>query len=265
MSIKKSLLEQNLLYRLAKIFYSVLPLFITAIIFLKMNINIHNISVNYLIYVAIGIILYFLIVLVVWKIFLYLVFGGLEDDTVSKSVEAPPQSTNSTSSTIPVTSSSTQMQLIPIFIIILILIGTFWLFQRGDIKLPNINFDFFEQDNTTDHQYGVSCTTSEGKTGLYGTNGNCLTCSDGTAVTNPINDNCSNGIAGIYCCSTTNGDNNNGGTTGCISTGCGSMWYCVGSYYLDGVEIHVGGLCYPNGSRPGDIYSGWSGTCRQCP
>lgn len=48
----------------------------------------------------------------------------------------------------------------------------------------------------------------------------------------------------------------------CISTGCGNLWRCDGSYYLDGQQLSVH-ACLPR--KAGEIYSGWTGTCRQCP
>jgi len=57
----------------------------------------------------------------------------------------------------------------------------------------------------TNKNYGSSCTGSDGRTGLYGTNGDCYTCPvDETVVTNPINNNCGNGVAGVYCCASSN-------------------------------------------------------------
>jgi len=126
------------------------------------------------------------------------------------------------------------------------------------IPVPRINLN----PEPSVHTYGAACTTSDGKTGLYDTNGDCYTCSVGTAVTNPINNNCSNGIAGVYCCGTANGNNGGNGGSKCIPTGCGSLWRCSGSYYLGGQQIRVNG-CFP--VRMGDVYPDWTGTCRQCP
>ena len=43
MSIKKSFLEQNLFYRVAKVFFLILPLLVAVVIFLKGYINIRDI------------------------------------------------------------------------------------------------------------------------------------------------------------------------------------------------------------------------------
>ncbi len=263
MSIKKSSLEQKWYYRVARVFFLILPLLAAGVLFLKGYISIPDISQKdildtlqknsvYIAYVVIGLISYFLILNLIWKLFLYIVFGGLEDDT---------KSVNSANQSVPVKQKPEPIaQLVPI-IILLGLIAVYALSQTGYIKLPRINFN----PEQSSHTYGTSCTNSDGKTGLYGTSGDCLSCSDGTAVTNPINNNCSNGIAGVYCCGAAS--ENNGGNEGskCIPTGCGSLWRCSGSYYISGVRISVNAACFPSGYRPSDIYSGWSGTCRQCP
>jgi len=256
MPIKKSYLEQKWCYRVAKVFFLILPLLVAAIVFLNGKINIFDISqknilgilqknIVYIIYIAIGLVLYFLILKAIWRIFLYIAFGGLEDDTRKKGSEAT-QSVN----------PATQL-VVPIIILVAVF-AIAVLSQTGYIKLPRINLN----SGQSSHTYGASCTSSGGKTGLYGTNGDCYTCSGGTAVTNPINNNCSNGIAGVYCCGTAGGNNGGNGGSKCISTGCGSSWYCSGSYYLGGQQIRVNG-CFP--VRMGDVYPGWSGTCRQCP
>ena len=60
-----------------------------------------------------------------------------------------------------------------------------------------------------------------------------------------------------------NNDNNRDRTT-CISTGCGNLWRCNGTYYSEERKIPVD-ACFTLGNRPDKIYSSWSGTCRQCP
>jgi hypothetical protein len=251
MPIKKSTLEKKWYFRVAKVFLLIIP-FLLAISLLIRKINIFSIpqkdipsalqnNITYIVYVIAGLILYFLVLRLVWKIILYIAFGGLEDDTkkmdngsAQPSVERKPN----------------QAQIIPI-VLIIVIIMIFAFAQAGYIKLPKIN-------TITDHTYGTSCTNSKGETGLYGTNGNCYTCSgNGVAATSPTNNNCSNGISGIYCCTTGKGND------GCIATGCGSMWYCSGSYYIGNQEINIPGLCFP--VHPNTIYSGWTGVCRQCP
>ncbi len=254
MPIKKSTLEKKWYYRVIKVFLLIAP-FLLAIFLLIKKTDIFNIShkdilgvlqnnITYIVYVVIGLVLYFLVLGLAWKIILYIAFGGLEDDRIKRDnggeLVKPKQ-------------NQVIQSIIPL-IIILAIIAIFALSQAGYIKLPKINLD----NTTKNHTYGTSCTNSDGKTGLYGTNGICYTCSgNGVAVTSPTNNNCSSGTSGVYCCSTGNNYN------GCISTGCGSMWYCSGSYYIGNQEITVPGLCFP--VHPDKIYSSWTGVCRQCP
>jgi len=253
MPIKKSELEQKWYYRVARVFFLILPPLAAVVVFLTGKIDISAISQKTILdilqkntvsiaYIAGGLVLYFLTLTAIWRIFLYIAFGGLEDDTVKKANEVA-QPVNQAAQTVA-----------PLVILLIVFVIAF-LFQMGYIKLPRMNLN---PEPVIIHTYGAPCTTSEGKTGLYGTNGNCYTCSDGTAATNPINNNCSNGIAGVYCCGT-----GNNGDDGCIATGCGSMWYCSGSYYIGGQEITVPGLCFP--THPNNVYPSWIGVCRQCP
>jgi hypothetical protein len=59
-------------------------------------------------------------------------------------------------------------------------------------------------------------------------------------------------------------ENNNKDGTVCIPTGCGNLWRCNGTYYLEEKQKRVD-ACFTLGNRPDKIYSSWSGTCRQCP
>lgn len=274
MSIKKSFLEQKLFYRVTKVIYLVFPLLAAVVLFLKGYIKIPELfqknildipQKNLLdllqkngvsiVYAVIGLVLYYLILGGIWRLFLYIAFGGLEDDTKNKDNEQPASARPE---------QLQAMQLIPLIIILGVII-IYLLSAKGYIKLPKVDLNFgqptpiVKQPTPISHPFGTSCTDSKGKTGLYGTNGTCYTCSGSTAVTNPVSNNCSNGIAGVYCCDDGNRNSK------CIPTGCGSWWYCSGSYYLSGVQIRVTGGCFPSGLRPSEIYSGWSGTCRQCP
>ncbi len=262
MPIKKSSLEKKWYYRVAKVFFTILPLFVVVAALFKGYIKIGSITAkniavilqkntDYIVYAVVGLVLYYLILKIVWRTFIYLVFGGIEDDTFKK-VSSEVQPANPAS------------QVIPIIIIILVF-AVFALSQNGYIKLPQIDPYFGKTNPVKIHTYGTSCTTSDGKTGLYGTNGNCYSCSSGSAATNPLSNNCSNGTAGVYCCSTSGGNNGEKKTEKCIPTGCGTLWRCSGNYYVGDKQISVNGLCFPSGMRPAEIYSGWSGTCRQCP
>jgi len=254
MSIKKSSLERKWYYRVVKVFFLILPLLVALFLFLSGKVNIPEISqknisdvlqknIVYIIYIIVGVPLYYLILRGIWKGFLYIIFGGLEDD-IKKEGGGAVQSVSS------VAQKPKTAEIIPIIILVCILTIAV-LFQMGYIKLPKINIG-------EDHQYGASCTGKDGKNGLYGTDVKCYTCSDnGKAVTNPTG-NCSDGIAGVYCC--TPGEDKD---DRCIPTGCSPGWYCSGSYYIGGQQINVPGLCFP--THPRNIYPDWVGTCRQCP
>ncbi len=49
----------------------------------------------------------------------------------------------------------------------------------------------------------------------------------------------------------------------CVPTGCGTSWYCAGTYYDNGIQKSVRG-CYSDRTRATSLPS-WSGTCRKCP
>ena len=250
MPIKKSILEKKWYYRVAKILFLLIPIMVVIFLFLNNQIDVSNLPNLFkgnvsdilksdIVYLIGGIILYFIVICAIWRIFLYIIFGGLDNDTrkiggnVMQPVNPAPQ--------------STPAKIIGPIIVVIFCVAVF--------AIASSQTNPFQA-----HTYGVACKTSAGKTGLYGTNGQCYTCSGtGTAVTNPVN-NCSDGIAGVYCCNNAKKDGEN--TPGCISTGCGSAWYCSGSYYLGGQQIRVNG-CLPVQAR--DIYPSWSGTCRQCP
>jgi len=95
MPIKRSLLEKKWYYRVAKVFFQVLPLPTVVIVFLKSGITIPEISqkniptilqanINNIVYAVIGLVVYYLILKMIWGSFLYIAFGGLEDDTMKK-------------------------------------------------------------------------------------------------------------------------------------------------------------------------------------
>lgn len=146
MPIKKSYLEQKWYYRVAKVFFLLLPLLIALIVFLNGGINICYISQKNIldilqkniVYVAIGLVLYYLILIGIWRCFLYIAFGGLEDDAKNKDGNQPA----------PIRSKQTKIiQLIPV-IIILGVVAVYLLSKMGYITLPNLNKSrFFENLN----------------------------------------------------------------------------------------------------------------------
>jgi|GEM_PF-1481267 hypothetical protein len=261
MPIKQSTLEKKWYYRIAKVFFLVLPLIYIAIIFLNnraviLSVRQDNISemlqrnIYKIVFTVMGVIAYYLLLKLIWKILLYILFGGMENDTNVKSGNAA-QAGNINAAFSPKGLKFNEAGPLAILVIIFIII---FLAQLGYIKFPKINADFIKQD----HSYGASCTAG-GKTGVYGTDKRCYTCSSGAISTRKLNKNCSSGAAGTYCCFSGSDDADNG----CVKTGCDHLWYCSGSYYIGGQEIIVPGLCYPTEAR--NIYPSWSGTCRKCP
>ena len=271
MPIKKSVLEKKWYYRISKVFFLIAPLLVGAYLFFEKKFNPF--------YIGGGLIAYYFLLVTVWRIFLYIVFGGLENDIPGKAnTVAPAGATTGVQST-------DKNSIGPIIFTIFLFICIFAvLFATGVIKLPenllknipgfkNIPSPVKTTENTsnstkTTHQYGAVCY-SENKKGLYGKDGNCYTCSSGTATTNPIG-NCSNGISGIYCCGISSKPNTNTNNTNgrCVPTGCGNFWRCTGYLYdyTTGQRMDIDS-CFP--APVGKLYEGtvweWNGTCRQCP
>lgn len=254
MSIKRSLLESKWYYRVAKvIFLWVPPILVAFILFSMFYSGFSSNTVLDFVYMAIGLAVYYLLLKGIWRGFLYVVFGGLEDDTKKKN-PAIQVVQSAGSATQPVQAPN---QAGPIFgAIFFIIIIIFIAIYSSNNYFPGNSI--FSDSNT----YGTACT-SDGKKGLYGTNGNCLTCpGGGIAATSPVN-NCSDGIAGVYCCTSGGSKGVNGGdggSKGCF-TGCAGQYYCNGYYYFGLERVTING-CVP--FYPRDVYSDWAGTCRRC-
>lgn len=249
MSIKKSFLEQKLYYRILKVFFWALPLIIGLVFYFQDGVIFLGVLTENIIFVIIGYIAYILIIKGIWRLVLYIGFGGLEDDT-KKKIETVVQPVGITQSV------QTSNQTGPIVGVILFIIIVFIIvfFMNGSGTNPFNSFG----GNT----YGSACTNSKGVKGLYGTNGNCITCSSGSSeATNPIG-NCSAGVSGVYCCSSGTSGGGGSKSSGCIPTGCGNGWYCSGHYYLNNSLKNVSG-CFT--SNPTSGFSSWVGICRQCP
>lgn len=99
MSIKMSSLEKRWQYRVGSVIIPLLPFFVLAFL-IKGQIDIYGISqetITYLLqkygfYALIGVALYFGLLVAIWRIGIYIIFGGLEIDTkkpVITSVQAP--------------------------------------------------------------------------------------------------------------------------------------------------------------------------------
>ena len=177
MPIKKSSLEQKWYYRAAKVFLVVAPLLIALILlFLGRGINICGVAqkdLAYFIYILAGWVFYLLILKAVWRLFLYVVFGGLEEDAKNQDVREMAQNAS------PVRDKFNVLILLVIGVGVIIAV------------LYGLN----------NHKYGAACAGGDGKTGIYGTNGHCYTCPAGTAAsTSSIENKCSGATAGVYCC-----------------------------------------------------------------
>lgn len=208
MPIKKSFLEQKWYYRVAKVLFVWVPLLlvvaaIVLLIFVYMGgLPSESISyavqgdASYIIWAAIGLALYFIILKIIWRGFLYIAFGGFEDDTKKKVIGV-------TRGTVQPVSPATRPAMAPsdkneVFNLVCVLIVIACIYYAYFIYKPS-------------------------------------------PQPTPIKT-----------------------TPGCVSTGCGTLWLCNGTYYSDGVQKRVNG-CYSSSSRPSIIYSNWSGSCRQCP
>lgn len=158
MTIKKSTLEQKWYYRLAKVFFLILPFLIAILFILRKRIvvcssliqeSIFDLSLNYIIFIAIALILYFLFLKWIWRGFLYIVFGGLEDDTKKQekdqsSVKKEPKYEKTA-------------QITP-FIIAFIIFTIIALSKMGYIKLPKINLDN-NNNNSDGNSRSATCPT----------------------------------------------------------------------------------------------------------
>ena len=176
MAIKKSTLEQKLYYRLTKVFFLILPFLIAILFLLRKRIvvcssliqeNIFDLSPNYIIFIAVALILYFLFLKWIWRGFLYVVFGGLEDDTKKQE--------NDQSSVKTEPKHEKTAQIIPL-LIAFIIFTIIALSLMGYIKLPIIDLDNNNKDNnsvpttcpTMSTQTATPCHSTQGGVGVGG-------------------------------------------------------------------------------------------------
>jgi hypothetical protein len=216
MPIKRSVLEQKLMYRIGKVLVLLLPFIVGAILYVARKLTTDDILKN-VVFEAIGLIAYYILLKAIWRLVLYIVFGGLEDDIKKKKETIPAQVAQAVqpgSQTPPKRNAGGGIAALIIIIIIIFLVAYF-----SDAFNTNTNIS---------------------------TNTNTKNSNSQIITNNPTP------------------SNNNSKPTTCIPTGCGTDWNCSGYYYIDNVRIPVNG-CFKNGARPGDFYSSWSGTCRQCP
>src|SRR3990167_6064792 len=157
MTTTKSKLEEKWYFRVLKVFFLILPLLIVIFLLLNGKIdicnipqeNISDIPEKSIVYILIGLALYYLILSVIWRIFLYLVFGGLVDDKKnSKSVIESASANNG------------GLLLLLVFIIVLFLMAYF------NVNLPkqfNTFTQFFSSTNDGNNSGGggskITCPT----------------------------------------------------------------------------------------------------------
>lgn len=198
MPIKKSHLEQKWHYRVAKVLVLLFPIWVVGSALVAKKIPTDHLSNTTYIWAG-GFVAYYLCVKVMWRIFLYIAFGGLEDDTIKKEEPKPVQVVVQPAKTSPQPATGSGSGCGALLVIMIIIFGIIMAFA-----------------------------ISQSSTGSSSSGGG-------------------------------------GSGSGCTPTGCGNLWSCSGTYYSGGVQYRASGQCYPSGGRPGDLYSGWSGTCRQCP
>jgi len=174
MPIKKSQLEQKWYYRVAKAFFLILPIVIVIIFLLgllggKINIcdpspnNILDILQKYIVYIVVGLLLYYLILNAIWRLFLYIVFGGLEDDKEKKDDDKQAAAKSE---------PSKKEQLMPLFVILILIAIFFALYFAGYIDLSNFFKVTPSPGPTTCHatsaQWGHPCHSVSGGVGVSG-------------------------------------------------------------------------------------------------
>lgn len=200
MAIKQSTLEKKWYYRVAKVLFLAFPSVVAILIVIY---GIQQKNTNLIIYAVIGMAAYLLILKIIWRIFLYIVFGGLDNDVKRGDVKTVQQPDSQVVQPAAVSGlsaiSKEDKKQIGFYIALLIILGiiyyAYFIWKPNDLS-PQIN----------------------------------------------------------------NGDDHG---SKCVSTGCGSLWRCDGTYYdSNGVQrtLHA---CLPR--KAGETYSSWSGTCRQCP
>lgn len=149
MPIKKSSLERKWYYRLAKVFFLILPLLILLLLLLGKKTlactvvpgNFFGLSPNAFVFIAIGLVLYYVLLKWLWVALLYIAFGGIKDDTRgengTKNGDAQPAA--------PAKLERAKAMQMTRLIIMLILLTVGFLAAMGYITLPKIDFNALPQ------------------------------------------------------------------------------------------------------------------------
>ena len=168
MPIKKSTLEKKWYYRAAKIIFIIFPLLVLIYLLLNQKANIcsiqHSKIVDFLfsniVYVVLGLVIYYLLVWGIWRIVLYVIFGGLEDDNKKKA------------DVVPVKENKQQAMVIKTICIIIIIsaILLLVLVKTGMITLPQGGFDDWANYNNNANVHvnintpGLNCPATSKQT-----------------------------------------------------------------------------------------------------
>ena len=185
MPIKRSSLEQKWYFRLGKVLFLTLPLIVFLIVFLKGNITICNISSdniietfqNHILSFVIGLLAYYLILMAIWNILLYMIFGGVVNDTKPKNNQASQSVNPAAQPGTPAVQSVTpadqlasvkpkpahNTDWIPITIF-LVVAAIFVLWKLGYITLPHIDLGGADNSTVTQNS-GSACARTSAELG----------------------------------------------------------------------------------------------------
>jgi hypothetical protein len=87
MTIKKSVLEQKWYYRITKVFLLSLPMLAALIVIAQGEVKTGDAIASLLIFTAVGWVIWSIMLNAVWRLLLYIIYGGLEDDLKKKKLE----------------------------------------------------------------------------------------------------------------------------------------------------------------------------------
>jgi len=181
MPIKRSTLERKWYYRAAKTFFIILPLLMLIYLLLNQKADIcsiqHSDIVAYLlsniVYVIIGLIVYYLLIWGIWRISLYLFFGGLEDDLTKKTDNQPSKEPQNV---VIVRTIAIIIIVLAILLVVLVKTGMIVLPQGGFDDWTNVNNNANANINiphpgfcpATSKQTATPCHSVSGGVGVSG-------------------------------------------------------------------------------------------------
>ncbi len=227
MAIKQSALDKKWYYRIAKVVFVWIPPILVALAFFLVFYAGYSSSLpTDFVVMGGGLIVYYLLLTGVWRGFLYIAFGGLENDTKKKGAVATPRSVGPT---VPSQTPATPPTKAAVKAVIQACVSLFLLGLFGFLAW---------------HTLGCA-------QGKYQGNGDVMCQSIYTFF------NSSNSYVAPS-------GSRSSGSKCLIPTGCGSLWRCDGTYSdVSGVQRSLHGCLPVTPSEAG--YSGWSGKCFRCP